>query len=307
MPESTPKPMRHQLEDRVLIAFESKGIPHRSAMRMTAKAVDNYYNGKLDDHHQLVAYEATQLFLAIIPPFATHLRAAWESIAASMGSMAAVAQDAMTMMAKAKQPDFSLAPPPPVVSIDLGDGEGWQEVPGIKSVEIDTSTLADDDSIVVIEVQLNEFHLSAARALRKLNCSYPELADMAERRDFKDAHHQVLWVSIGDTVDRARLAKAEYLLELVQEDAFGPELTEDDLAKLDVEHPHDVLTGAPAHLVINGDHEACGCGGHQVSCQIWNVPFWKHAASVCHITRTLCNDTPKHTYGEPCADYHEAP
>lgn len=70
-------------------------------------------------------------------------------------------------------------------------------------------------------------------------------------------------------------------------------------------HPEDRITGAPHHYIINGDHSECGCGGHSPECEIYNIPAWTHKPSICVIPRTLCTHRPKHTYGQPCTEYHE--
>lgn len=80
-----------------------------------------------------------------------------------------------------------------------------------------------------------------------------------------------------------------------------------DCERLDREYPTDQITGAPHHYVINGDHDACNCGGHLVECTTYDDPHWRHAPSICGITRTLCNHAPKHTYREPCEDYAADP
>lgn len=70
----------------------------------------------------------------------------------------------------------------------------------------------------------------------------------------------------------------------------------------------DEITGAPHHYIINGDHSECPCGGdHSTDCTTWKHTYggYKHKGSICKITRTLCTHHPKHTYGQPCGEYHE--
>lgn len=84
---------------------------------------------------------------------------------------------------------------------------------------------------------------------------------------------------------------------------FGPE----DEERTDREYPTDRITGAPHHYILNGDHDACGCGGHSIECETHDDPHWRHAASICGLPRTNCNHTPKHKYREPCEDYAADP
>lgn len=99
---------------------------------------------------------------------------------------------------------------------------------------------------------------------------------------------------------------------------FGPvpkEPTPEEIDKLNREHPSDVITGYPYHYIVNGDHEGyteedgtvfgCPCGGHTPECQVWGIPTWKHAPTICNIKRTRCDHPERHTYGQPCDAYHE--
>lgn len=63
--------------------------------------------------------------------------------------------------------------------------------------------------------------------------------------------------------------------------------------------PDDRITGYPHHYILNGDHSACTCGGHATSCETWNTN-WRHAHTLCAITRTNCGHSPRHTYGQVC-------
>lgn len=81
----------------------------------------------------------------------------------------------------------------------------------------------------------------------------------------------------------------------------------DDAAiqRAEAHYPEDRITGAPYHYVVNSDHSACGCNGHDLSCTVWSVAMWNHKPTLCRIPRTLCTATPRHTYGEPCDEYHD--
>ncbi|MFJ9748902.1 hypothetical protein [Streptomyces chartreusis] len=62
-----------------------------------------------------------------------------------------------------------------------------------------TETVTDDD--IVVEVTEAEWHAAASRSLARLGLTYAELEDQARRRDFVSAQAQVLWVSIGGTIN----------------------------------------------------------------------------------------------------------
>jgi len=92
--------------------------------------------------------------------------------------------------------------------------------------------------------------------------------------------------------------------------AFSIEMSPDpfgDDSFASCRYPTDRITGAPHHCIINGDHDGCGCGGHLIECETHADPHWRHAPSICGITRTLCNHTPRHLYREPCEDYAADP
>ncbi|MCX5365902.1 hypothetical protein OG864_45210 [Streptomyces sp. NBC_00124] len=57
----------------------------------------------------------------------------------------------------------------------------------------------DDD--VITEVSEDEFREAAYAALDRLDLTYAQLRDMADRRDFSSAQAQSLWVSIGGALD----------------------------------------------------------------------------------------------------------
>lgn len=89
---------------------------------------------------------------------------------------------------------------------------------------------------------------------------------------------------------------------------FGPELTPEETERLDREHPTDCITGHPHHYILNDDHSECPCGGHSTECTTWNVPGEAHPATICGITRTLCQHHPRHLYRQPCShDPHTSP
>ena len=67
------------------------------------------------------------------------------------------------------------------------------------SVTIDRFDTDQDD--VIIELSPEEFHTAAAEALHRVGLSYEELAEQARRHDFTSAQAQILWTSIGGTLD----------------------------------------------------------------------------------------------------------
>ncbi|MEV7240428.1 hypothetical protein AB0N92_04080 [Streptomyces sp. NPDC093248] len=69
---------------------------------------------------------------------------------------------------------------------------------GPNRVDIDTVANVDD---VVVEVTEAEFYAAVRTSLARLGLTYAELEDQARRRDFTSAQAQVLWVSIGGTVN----------------------------------------------------------------------------------------------------------
>lgn len=188
------------------------------------------------------------------------------------------------------------------VEVSRDSGETWEALPGVLSVEVTGSQPTPSD---VIELTTREWHLSAARGLRRLGCSYAELAEMGRTGDFASGHHHSLWFNISGTIDREQLDRAEFVLDHLTFGPNPPELTDEEIAAAEANYPTDRITGAPHHFIINGDHSACGCGGHDPSCAIWNIPAWNHKATMCRIRRQLCQCTPRHTYSEPCPEYHE--
>jgi len=148
-----------------------------------------------------------------------------------------------------------------------------------------------------------EWHLTVAYVLDQLHCTFPELQQMAEDGRFTTRHHEIAWGTFGRSVDLGQLNRAQVTLEMLSgEDPFGL----DDAAIERLEQiPDDRITGAPYHVIINGDHDACACGGHLTTCETWNIPYWRHKATICGITRTLCIHEPRHTYSEPCGEYNE--
>lgn len=125
------KPLKEQLKDRMQISFESAGIPPMSAKLMVTEAVDNYYAGIRDPHSEVVAYEAAQVFVSTISPIAANFRQAWVDVVSALAPAYKAAMEAVEMMAKAHQVAVSDVVSAPEISVDLGDGRGFQLLAGI--------------------------------------------------------------------------------------------------------------------------------------------------------------------------------
>lgn len=192
------------------------------------------------------------------------------------------------------------------VEFSRDQGETWESLPGILSIEVNPPS--NDSPIEVFEMTEREVHLAAARTLRKLGCTYGELKAMHDRGDFESAHHHSAWFNFGNLINLEQLDRANFVLQGLEDENGEPALVsleDHDIARLERDYPTDRITGAPHHYIINGDHTACGCNGHDPSCEVWDVPFWHHKPTLCRISRTLCIHTPKHTYGQACGEYHE--
>lgn len=178
-------------------------------------------------------------------------------------------------------------------------GQTWEPVPGILSVEIRGSNEPTD----LVELTPREWHLSAVRGLRKLGCTYAQLAEMARTGDFATGNHHSLWFNISGTIDREQLDRAEFVLTGLEDETGVPAdvtLSDHLIEELERDYPTDRITGAPHHYVVNGDHSECGCGGHSLKCEVWNVPTALHKPTICDITQTNCRHSPRHTYGQLC-------
>lgn len=67
------------------------------------------------------------------------------------------------------------------------------------SVTIDRYDADEEDAI--IELSAEEYRDAARDALQAIGLTYEELADQARRHNFVSAQAQVLWTSIGGTLD----------------------------------------------------------------------------------------------------------
>lgn len=185
------------------------------------------------------------------------------------------------------------------------DGE-WAPLGGVDVTSIEVTGSERVTPPEVIELTEREWYLSAARSLRKLGCTYGQLKQMAERDAFPSGRHHSLWFNIGDLVNLELLDRANFVLDnLARGDAFDIDMDDAAIQRAEERYPEDRITGAPHHYILNGDHSACGCGGHDPSCQTHDIPAWRHKPTLCRVRRQLCLCTPRHTYSEPCPEYHE--
>lgn len=207
--------------------------------------------------------------------------------------------------------DWGPGTPPVDALLDVPGDTGrrlYPAIPGDNEPRTGSGVLSEDD---VIEVTAREFHLAVARRLRQLGCTYGELEQMHRRNggDFETAQHHSAWFAFGGMVNLEQLDRANFVLDnLARGDAFGVEMDDAAIERAEATYPDDRLTGAPHHFLVNGDHSACGCGGHLVECTTYADPTCSHAASICGINRTLCEHQPRHKYREPCSnDPHTGP
>ncbi|QNJ57664.1 hypothetical protein SEA_KEANU_59 [Streptomyces phage Keanu] len=421
MPALTP---RQQLTERVTARFERDGLNTQSAHALATLAVHAFYAQQQDNpHYSAVAAEAVQIMTEVMPPFVTHMRAAFESVAAAMNQVTQAAQVAgpwADLAMRLQQADQQAATPgtrfdssgleitdeptplepeirvrsgepcieegcggeavpgtafcrdcapdstqhaailhavtqdmlrraevptelldiadevsledtgrravhlqpfrrPPGMPADAPapmfqfgvftdvsvsrDGETWEPLPGVLSIEL------NETPPEVIELTTREWHLSAARSLRNLGCTFAELAEMGRTGDFASGKHHSLWFNIGGTIDREQLDRAQFVLQGLEDETGEPAnvtLSDQEIEALEENYPTDRITGAPHHYIVNGDHSECGCGGHSTRCEVWSIPLYNHKPTICDIARTLCAcGIPKHTYGQACGDYHE--
>lgn len=189
------------------------------------------------------------------------------------------------------------------VNISTDGGQSWvQLTDAVQSVEIPT----EDEPPAVAEFNTRQYHLSVARRLRQLGCTYRQLRDQHAAGDFDSGEHSSFWFTIAGSIDLEQMDRAEFVLRGLELEDGQPALvvlSDAEIAELEEGYPTDRITGAPHHYIVNGDHSACGCGGHQATCDTHDDPVWKHAPSICGIPRTLCTHWPVHHYSQRCEYY----
>ncbi|QJD54006.1 hypothetical protein SEA_GALACTICA_59 [Streptomyces phage Galactica] len=182
-------------------------------------------------------------------------------------------------------------------------GASWQTLEGVSAIDVEMGS--PPPSPEVIELGVREFHVAVARRLRQLGCTYQQLKAMHDRHDFETSQHHAAWFAFGDSVDVEQLDRAVWVLDHLTFGPDAPNLSEEEIERAERSYPTDRITGAPHHYIVNGDHSGCGCGGHDPSCTIHDVPHWRHAPTLCNVRRQLCIHHPRHTYSQPCSEYHE--
>lgn len=202
----------------------------------------------------------------------------------------------------------------PAMAVSTDNGQTWEPVPGILSVEInppdETADFVEQPSErllqrEVVEITEREFHVAVARRLRQLGCTYSQLKAMHDRRDFATAQHHSAWFNFGGLVNLEQLDRANFVIDIMDGPGGAFDLNDHQIEVLERRYPTDRITGAPHHFVVNGDHSECGCGGHLLECETWNDPTWKHKWSICGVRRTNCrHGGGGHQYHQPCA--HDA-
>jgi hypothetical protein len=319
MPTPTP---RERLQDRIESRLLAQGFNSDRVHAMAVLSVEAFYAENQDDpNYALAAEEAVRILMDVMPPFVVHMRAAFEQVAqafenvtraaASAGPYVDLAQRLQRAEQNKMTPEFDSSGLPITDHPDEVELAGLVVDTGgpyrvlVPAEEETTSFLPTAHERIappeVIELTAREWHLGVARRLRQLGCTYSQLKAMHDNRDFATSQHHAAWFAFGDTVDDRQLDRANFVLEnLERGDAFGIDMDDEAIARAEAHYPEDRLTGAPHHLLVNGDHSGCGCGGHLVECETWNDPTWKHAASICGIRRTNCRHTPAHAYREPC-------
>lgn len=278
MPELTP---RQRLIERVTVRLKDEGFT-KTAYSEAVMAVDAYYIENHDHpHHALVSLEVMQIMLNAVPSFVTGLRAAFDAVQQQirvvheLGVMMAPYAD-MISKAKINPTEYPRYSPS---GLPLTDGPYTTSIFGAvePDPECDCSSRSVDLDGAVIH-----YDTCATNA-----------ADAAEETSLSDTGRIQISADQGHTWQN---------LPGVVSAEFGPEVTDADVERLEREHPTDRITGAPHHYIINGDHSACGCGGHLVECDTWDIALNAHAASICGISRTLCRHSPRHSYREICTD-----
>lgn len=274
MPPQTPK---QKLIEAVRTRFLAEGFHRPTAYPMAVLAVEAFYaENQESEFYHIVAQEALNLITEAIPPFVTHMRAAFESMQAAMNHVTESARVAGPWADLAMRLDQERKRHPTKF-----DASG---LPAEEGTMADVpSAPADRQAEPCIEEGCG------ADAV-------PGTAFCADCMPTPSTSDQLMAVVrdhiMGDTTEHPVPASVLHF-------------EDDDIARLERDYPTDRITGAPHHYILNGDHTACGCNGHDPSCEVWDVPFWHHKPTLCRISRTLCINTPKHTYGQACGEYHE--
>jgi hypothetical protein len=263
---------RARLEERVSTQLHQFGYDSEQARTHAAAAVDAFYAH--DTSHpfaQVVADEAMALITEVVPPMAVHIRRAFEGVSSAIHTAA----NAMSQL-QFEPPVERTRPVYDASGLPVNDGPG---------VSILRPPPPPGDSLWPC------VECGQPAGQGNSHCTGCLGISSAAARPLPSARLEV-------SADGGR--SWQNVPGVTSVEVFGPD---DDLHASAREYPTDRITGAPYHYIVNGDHGACGCGGHLVECQTHDDPMWRHAPSICGITRTLCQHTPRHTYRERCSHY----
>lgn len=90
MPELTP---RQRLTERVASRFVAEGFNPKTSYPLAVLSVEAFYAQNEDSsHYALVCEEAIAIIIDVMPPFVTHMRAAFEAVASAMSQVTQAAQ-----------------------------------------------------------------------------------------------------------------------------------------------------------------------------------------------------------------------
>lgn len=146
-----------------------------------------------------------------------------------------------------------------------------------------------------VDIVKRGLHLGFVFGLRELGCTYSTIKGMAKSGTYWSDRHRLLWESVGYLIDPELIEWAKYTL-----DTTSPANAFSDNGNNN-QDPDDEIVGYPHHVIFNGDHSGCSCGGHTAECESWGLQL--HKASLCNIRRQLCTHHPRHTYGQVCDVY----
>lgn len=283
MPE-TPSTPRERLERRVAGVLDDLGCDPGSVTTIARDAVDSFY--RTDFHHPhatLVAQQALMLMSEEFPPLADRLRPALDEVTNSLASTMAANRQLALYRRMAEQQKLvesveDLLPRYDASGLPINEGPGRLPVTLDPPVGNGTWPCVECGN----PAGLGNSHCTDCRETVRIepysgpHRPGPILQVSADDgRTWYDFSESVTFVDFGS--DESLASRREY--------------------------PEDRITGAPHHYIVNGDHDACGCGGHLVECEIHDDPHWRHSPQICGIARTLCECAPRHHYGQRCPNY----
>jgi hypothetical protein len=287
---------RQRLEESVARRLVDHGYGSRGAVVTARSAVDAFYRHDVNHHHApLVAAAAYELITESIPPLASHMRSAFEGVRVAAENVARMFTqfDHYSTMMEREKLDKTVEDLMPQY-----DASGLPVNVGPYA----PSSVDPNRNVPCVEEGCNN-EVPPGGAAYCGDCLGLNPLPPAPRFEPYSGPHSpgpMLQVSFDDGASWSDLSGVVSSVELHDGGGFGPDYEDAEPCR---EYPTDRITGAPHHYIVNGDHDACGCGGHLVECCTHDDPQWRHAPSICGVTRTLCNHSPRHFYREPCEDY----